>query len=228
MLDQHLVHIGHGDCGIDRLLGVAEKFYLGRAKGGVGLVRLFDFFAQGPEHGGQIGFELLDRFAELRDLRPLIGKEKFEKALKPCGVIDRRAQNLLPVLNKNGRAGILENDVILRIAPPLFLLNFFVQIVVFVLRLPIAQGNAQRMKKRAVNLTPLLGWRFEIKLGDENEIVLLRPILQQILERLAHHAFAIGARDAAQTVKLVEELVDKSWLIRFRPANHCTICIPKA
>ena len=50
---------------------------------------------------------------------------------------------------------VLEDDVVLRIALAEFLLDLLVEIVLLVLRLPIAERHAQLVHKRAVGVDAL-------------------------------------------------------------------------
>ncbi|HEV2512453.1 MAG TPA: hypothetical protein VGV58_23010 [Bosea sp. (in: a-proteobacteria)] len=99
----------------------------------------------------------------------------------------------MPVLDQHRRLGILEDDVVLRIALGQLLANFLVEIVGGVLRLPIAERHAQIVQDRAVGPDTVLLRRFEFVLADEVQMVLLGPGLEQILERLADDAFGEGA-----------------------------------
>ncbi|MNC86701.1 hypothetical protein D3C83_23750 [compost metagenome] len=75
VLDQHLAHIGGGDTRVDRLVRMLEEAFRLLAKPAVFLESLLDHVAERCEHRRQIGLELLDRFAELGDFRPLVTKK---------------------------------------------------------------------------------------------------------------------------------------------------------
>ena len=156
-------------------LAWSRNFFSAFLKRGVGRARRLDLFAQGVQYGGKIGLELLNRLAELRDFRPFIGEEQFKKARQLFRVFDRCADDFLPVLDQDRRAGILEYDVVLRIAAPLLLVDFLVEIVFFVLGFPIAEGHAKRIKQRAVDVALFLGGRLEAVFGNEDKIMLTSP-----------------------------------------------------
>ena len=64
VLDQHLAHVGFGETGIDWLLGVLEKLLGGFAKFRFALMGALDHRAQRFQNHRQVGFELLDVFAD--------------------------------------------------------------------------------------------------------------------------------------------------------------------
>jgi hypothetical protein len=67
------------------------------------------------------------------------------------------------VLDQDGFTRILEEDVVLRIAFADFLIDLRVQIVLFVLGLPIAKRDAQGVQKRAVGVDPRFFAAFDIR-----------------------------------------------------------------
>ncbi|WP_245267366.1 hypothetical protein [Methylosinus sp. LW3] len=209
VLNQHLAHVIGRDDRIDRVAGVVEEFLFRFGEGLVAFARLLDFLAQRRQHGGQVGLELLDRLAELRDFRPLIAEEQIEQAFEPTRVVIGDARDFLLVLNQDRATRILENDIVLRIALALLLVDFLVEVVVFVLGFPIAERHAKGVEQGAIDVSAFPRGRLELELGDEDEIILLGPGLEQILEGLAHDAFAFGAGNGAETVQLGEELVNE-------------------
>ncbi|MGY4356257.1 hypothetical protein ACVW0J_002750 [Bradyrhizobium sp. i1.7.7] len=62
----------------------------------------------------------------------------------------------MSILDQNGLTAVFEYNVVLRIAFAFLLLNFFVELVVGVLGFPVAEGHADFMKERAVNVTAVL------------------------------------------------------------------------
>ena len=68
---------------VDRLLRVREE--LGRRRAEAGVARVLGrsiIVAQRFQHRRQVGLELLDRLAELGDLRPLVAEEQLEQLLQ--------------------------------------------------------------------------------------------------------------------------------------------------
>lgn len=155
MLDQHFPHVLGRDGGIDRLLRVFEKLRRRLAEGRVLLLRLLDHRAQGIKYGGQIGLELSDRLAELRDLGPLIGEEQVEQMFEPVDRANRAARDLVAVLDQDGVAAVLEDNVVARIPAPEFCGDLLVEIVFLVLGLPITEGQAQIVDQRAIDDAPI-------------------------------------------------------------------------
>jgi hypothetical protein len=151
VLDQHFPHILRRHRGADGLLRMFEKLDGGVTEGGVFVLRLFDHRAEGFEDGWQIGLKLRHRLAELGDLGPLIVEEEIEQPFQRVRVVDRAAHHLLSVLDQNGGRAVFEDDVVLGIALEEFLGDFLVEIVRFVLGLPIAERQAQVIEQRAVD-----------------------------------------------------------------------------
>ena len=153
VLDQHFPDVLGGDRGVDRLLCVFEEFDRGFAERRVVALRRFDHRSQSVEHSGQIGLKLGDRLVELGDLAALVAEKQIEQSLQALGVVDRATHDLMPVLDQNGCAAVLKNDVVLRIALAEFLLDLLVEVVLLVLGFPIAERHAQRVEQRAIGKT---------------------------------------------------------------------------
>ena len=100
---------------------------------------------------GRSALELLHRLAELGDLRPLVAEKQVEQIFQLRRVLDRAAHHLPLVLDQDGVAAVLEDDVVLRIALAEFLLDFLVEIVLLVLGLPIAERQPYIVKQRAID-----------------------------------------------------------------------------
>ena len=130
--------------------------------------RCVDHVAQRLEHRRQIGLELLDRLAEIGDLRPLVAEEQLEQLLQLRRVVDAAAHHLLLVLDQDRFVRVLEDDVVLRIALAEFLLDLLVEVVLLVLGFPIAERHAQRVQQRAVGIDAGLWSASRIRIRDEN------------------------------------------------------------
>jgi hypothetical protein len=89
------------------------------------------------------------------------------------------------------------------------ILDFLVEIVVLVFRLPIAERHAQRIEQRAVGIDAGLLQRLVFVLGNEDQVARPAPVLEQRLERLADDALARRAGDAAQRLQFVEIVLDE-------------------
>jgi hypothetical protein len=209
VLDQHLAHVGLAQRGVDGLLRVGEKPGLRRAEVGIAGLLLVDHGAQGLQHGGQVGLELLHRGAEIGDLLALEAEEQLEQLLQLGGVGHVAAQHLFLVLDEHGGAVVAEDDVVLRIALLELLGDLFVQVVGGVLGLPVAQRHAQLVQERAIDGDVGLGGGLERVFGQEDQIVLAAPGLEQVLERLAHDGLALAAAGPLDEVELLEVVVDQ-------------------
>ena len=80
----------------------------------------------------------------------LVAEEQLQQLLQLRRVVDPAAHHFLLVLDQHRFVRVLEDDVVLRIALAEFLFDLVVEVVVLVLRLPIAERHAQRVKQRAV------------------------------------------------------------------------------
>jgi hypothetical protein len=74
VLNQHFPHVSCGDVWIDCVLCMLEEAKRVLTEIYVALLSL-DHVAQRLEHLGQVGLELLDRLAKIRDLLALVAKE---------------------------------------------------------------------------------------------------------------------------------------------------------
>ena len=209
VLDQHLAHVGFGKQGVDRLLRVGEKFGLRRAEGGIAGLLPVDHVAQGLQHGGQVGLELLHRGAEVGDLLALKPEEQLEQLLQLGGVGHVAAKHLFLVLDEHGGVVIAEDDVVLRVALLELLGDLFVKFVGGVLGFPVTQRHAQLVQQRAIDGDVGFGRGLEWVFGQENQVVLAAPGLEQVLERLAHDGLALAAADLLDEVELLEVVVDE-------------------
>ena len=104
----------------------------------------------------------------------------------------------MTVLNQDRLSRVLEDDVVLWIATAELGRDLRVKIVLFVLRLPIAERHAQGMNQRAVDVAPVFGRGSDLVFGNEDKIVRARPALEQVFERFAHHRLTVGARYLAK------------------------------
>jgi hypothetical protein len=96
---------------------------------------------KGRKHGRQAGLELLDYLAEGLDLRPLATEEALEQLFKLRHVVDAAAHDLLVVLDQHRLRRLLEDDVGPRVSAAQFAGDLGVEVVLAVLRLPVANGT---------------------------------------------------------------------------------------
>ena len=104
---------------------------------------------------------------------------------------------------------VAEDDVVLRIALAQLLVDFLVQVVALVLGLPVAQRHAQFVQQRAVDGDVRLGGGLERVLGQEHQVLLLAPVLEQVLERFPDDGFAMAAAGLLDDVELAQVVVDQ-------------------
>ncbi|WP_312806592.1 hypothetical protein [Agrobacterium cavarae] len=87
-------------------------------------------------------------------------------------------------MDQHGDGRIFEDNVVLGVALREFFSDFDVEVVARILRLPIAEGKADRMEDRAVG--PDTGFlnRGKFILSGKLPVELARPGLEEILESL--------------------------------------------
>ena len=182
--------------------------------GPVGLVLglgLLDGPAQVFEDGGQVGLELPLRLPELLDLRELVVEEAADEAVKVAGAGHVGPHRLLAVLDQDGGQGVLEEDVVARVAAVELARDFGVQVVVGVLGLPVAPRHAQRVLHRAVGYDA----GEDAQLGHQRQLL---PVIaavggQAALERGPDVQLAVGAAVLDQ-LPLGRVVVLDVWVVR--------------
>ena len=128
----------------------ARKAGGGRLVVGVARFRRFDRLPQIADDGGQVGFELLLRLAELLDLRQLVVQEGAYEPVEIAGAGHIDPHGLFPVLKQNGGLRVFKEDVVLGVAPVELVLNLAIQVVVGVFGLPVAPVHTEGVFHRAV------------------------------------------------------------------------------
>ena len=120
----------------------------------------------------------------------------------------QRITSLL-ALDQDRLRGVLENDVVLRVASAELVLDLGVEVVFLVLRLPIAERHAQRVEQRAIHIAAIFRGRGNFVLGHEYQVVLPRPTFEQVFESFAYYRFAVGAGDLTEILQIIEVLLDE-------------------
>ena len=194
---------------VDRVLGVGEELVGGGAECGVLVIGRVDPLAQRLEHGRQVRLELLHRLAEFGDLLPLVAEEQVEQLQQRRRVRHVGCHHRLAVLVEDCALGILEDDVVLRIAAPELLLDLLLELVVGVLGFPMAERHANVVKHRAVGIDGGL-LRGQMRIFFEEDQLLRRcPVIQKSPEGRADHLLVGYSGELPQPVDLVEILLDQ-------------------
>ena len=231
VLDQHLPHVRLAQRRVDRRARVRQEHPRRRLKPGVPRIRLVDLPPQRVEHVRQVGLELLHRRAELGDLRPLPGEEQAHQPVQRLHVGHPAAQRLAPVLPQHRRRRVLEDDVVLRIALGELLADLGVEVVGGILGLPEPQRHPQVVQHRAVGIDLALERRLVFQLRHERQPARLRPVLEQVLERLPHDLFRRPPRHPPQPVDLRQIAVDQNLAHRLPrsllPPHPAEIACPR-
>lgn len=161
MLNQHFPYVSLADCRIDRVLGMSKEIV------GIFLeiivVRIggVDLVAQRIEDSRQIGLELLDRLAKIRDFGLLVFEKQREQARQRIRILHGGAHHFAAMLVKHRQFGILKNDVAGGIAFGNLVRYFRIQIVLRVLCFPIAMRHPQVVHDGPVGID------FRFQLGFE-------------------------------------------------------------
>ena len=209
MLDEHFPNVFFADRRVDGVASVLEEGVLGAREIAAGGAFFGDDVAQRCENLGEVERELLHRLAEVGDLGALVGEEPGEQREQRLDIVHRRFASPSAVLIEDGDTVIAEDDIVFRVALAEFGLDLAFEVVVFVLGFPIAKRDAKRVKQRSVGVDAVARLGDDLVLGDEHELVRLAPAAQQILERLAQHAFAAASGNCAQPVKFSPIFIDQ-------------------
>lgn len=86
------------------------------------------------------------------------------------------------MLDQHSLRRIVEYNIGLRIPSAEFVVDFRVEVVISILRLPVSERDAQRMEQRTANESPLFALRFDLVLGNESEVVGAGPLFEQVLK----------------------------------------------
>jgi DDE domain len=122
------------------------------------------FLRQAPSPDRLIACSRLDapstpRLLKLTVPSPLIPEEKREQTKQLRTIGDAARHDALTILDEYGFAGVLEDDVVLRITALKLFRYLDLKVVVFVLRFPVAKGYAKVVQDGSVRpyLRPLVG-----------------------------------------------------------------------
>ena len=189
MLDQHFEDIGLGDRGVDRRFGLRQKGRRSCRKRHIARISVHDPLTQSLKHRRQVKGKLFDGLAEIGNFLTFIAEEQRDQLTQMIDIGHRGAHDLTAILIKHRGVRILEDDIVARIALGELFANFIVQIVGGVLCFPIAKRDAQIVQYGAVRTDQRLLGRLKAILADEDQMVLLRLRLEQVLEGLTDHAF---------------------------------------
>ena len=171
VLDEHLVHIGRGDGGIDGAAAEFQKGIAAQAEGAIFRLLLLDHFPQGPDDAGDVLLEALDGFLELADLGVLEGDVGGEESVELAVLREGCAEKLAAILIEDGGLGIFEQDVGVRVADIELFGDLGAEVVGGVLAFPEAVIEAEDVFQRAVRPYFFLPAEVVvIQLLDEQEI----------------------------------------------------------
>lgn len=139
---------------------------------------LRDDFAKAFEHRRKVVGELSDGFSEVANLRPFVSEERFQQMEELARVFHADPSNLALVLNQNGGASVLVDDVVAGAANRRFLANLFVEVVVGVLGFPIAERHADRVDQGPVDISPVACGCDVFMFSKKNQVARFAPALE--------------------------------------------------
>jgi hypothetical protein len=70
------------------------------------------------------------------------------------------------------------------------------------------------MEQRAINIAPVFGRSGDLVFWDEDEIVLTRPVLQEVFECFTNDRFTIGSGYPSKVLERVEILLNQNMAHR--------------
>ena len=208
MLDQHLGDIGALQRGVDRLLDLLEERDLRRRILGAGLALLADPLAQRLEDGGEVFCELVDRFAKIADRFLLIGEEPGHQRIERFGVGHVGLGHAGAILYQHRALGVLVDDVGARVALGFLRRDFRVEIVLAVLGFPIAEGDADVVDERSVDVD-VAARSGHLVLGKIGQIVGPPPALEQALKGIPDRTFVEAPPDLDDAIEFAAVFVDQ-------------------
>ncbi len=181
MLDQHFIDGRLAQIRIQGSPADGEELLEGGLEFGVVAVGLFDDRGQPLGQLGHPLFEFADRLLEAFDVGLGMAVEGVEQVGKLPRIVQVGVEGLLAILEEDGSPGVLEDDVVERVAAGRFLADFGREVVVGVFGLPIAVGQIEFVAERAVGIDRPAA-AFDGLLGDERQAVRLGGFAEQLLE----------------------------------------------
>ena len=144
--------------------------------------------------------ELRDRLLPGGVLLRAVGEEGLQRLNQGRGVGQVGVKDQTPVLPQDGALRRLEKDVVARVAGRELALDLRRQVVVDVLGLPVAVGEAEIVDEGAVNDDAFVAPRAEGVFGHEGPAALAGAVFEEGLERGAHRGF-VGDAEPGEPVK---------------------------
>ena len=200
MLQQHFPHVCFGYVGADSLTAQVKE------NSGCGLVRFTALFGRGHrlpqvlQYCRQVCLELDLGLPELLDIGQFVVQEAAYQPVQFPGPGHIHPQGHAAVLDQNGCLRVLEDYVVLGVAPVELTLDFGVQVVVGVLGFPVTSGHAQGVLHGAIGND--VAWCLQF--GDEDQLFLVLAAVgvQAVLESTTDVQLVIGAAELHQFLEL--------------------------
>ena len=148
----------------------------------------------------------MPRTPEFLYLRQFVVEERPDEAVEFAGAAHVHAHRLAAVLEEDGGLRVLEDDVVARVAPVELALYLGVEVVVRVLRLPVAARQAERILHRAVR--PNAGGQREFRHEHHALAVLAAVGVEAVRERGADALLVGGAAELDELLQVLVVALD--------------------
>ena len=151
VLDKHLLHRLSGDVGVDGLAAEAGEAIEGLNETLVADAFLLDELKQSFSQFWDSYLEFLDSLLKLLVGWGLVGKEYAQTFYETSRLGDVFIEDLSGILPDDDALRSLEEDIVLGVSGGELLLDFLLQVVAGVLRLPLAMRKLEIIHQSAIN-----------------------------------------------------------------------------
>jgi len=155
--------------------------------------------------------ELADSLFPLLDVWGFVVEKMIDKLSKIFGFGDIFVGDASPGLVEHGALGCLEDDVVGGVTSSELGLDFAVEIVFFVLRLPVAMSQVKCVEQRAVYNDAFFG-SLDRELRNEGEMELSSAVGEELGEGVADLGFVVEVR--------LSDLIESGLVVLYRDVRR--------
>jgi len=195
VLDEHFVDGGLADIGVERLAANLHEVGMGPLEALIVGVRIGDAAGEPIGERGNFLAEVGDGFFEARKGRHLVIDERLEYTGGSAGVCEAGPAHFEAILKEHEGLGVFEEHVAKRVATLAFELDFFVEVVVAVLCLPVGVGQAELVTEHAV-VVDGVATEFLAVFFDEGPLFGFAELVQQARKSAPEGTLGAGALGA--------------------------------
>ncbi len=189
VLDEHLIDGFAADVGVEGELAKGKEGGEGRLEVFVRLVGSGDFFSKAAGELGDALGEFLDGVVEFLNVGLGETIKTRKESGKLAGIGEIAGEDAVAVLIEDGALGVLKDGVVKGVAAADFLFDFAVEIVVGVLRFPVAARDGEGIAEGSVETDRVAAGRGGGPFGDECPVVEAGGIGEKDLKGVAEAAF---------------------------------------